>query len=228
MLKINSIFESISGEAGGFPQGTWTTFIRLQGCNLRCHWCDTPQAQNAKEPCPEMNIPNILMKMVQIGGGRNKHVLITGGEPLLQSETVYLIETLLAFKFIVQVETNGSIPLPEIPMVNWVVDRKGMSSGVAEKMIALSSFAKQIQRVKAIGSRVYIKWVVSDDEDVDFMIQEAKELIYLGTTTPFIISPVDADGSKISSIVKKIKEKNRSLLENITFSVQLHKICKMF
>ena len=39
VLQVNSIFESISGEAGFFQQGTWCTFIRLQGCNLRCSWC---------------------------------------------------------------------------------------------------------------------------------------------------------------------------------------------
>ncbi len=226
MLRVNDVFESISGEAGGFPQGTWTTFIRLQGCNLLCLWnrspCDTPQAQDKNGLSYEMDIDSIL-KMV-----RNKHVLITGGEPLLQEETPELIKTLLKCGHVVQVETNGSVKLPLIANVLWVVDRKCPSSGMSGMMLPIEDLSEQIEQAQVdYGSCSYLKWVVSDDEDVDFAVKEMKELIHLGNVLPFIISPVNADGSKINGIVEKIKEKEYSLLDQIIFSVQLHKIFKM-
>jgi len=223
MLKINSIFESISGEAGGFPQGVWTTFIRLQGCNLLCRWpCDTPLAQDITDLHYELEIP----KIVKMSG--NKYVLITGGEPLLQEETPELITELLRQEHIVQIETNGSLNIPAIP-VHWVVDRKGPSSRMSGSMISLKNLSTNIEQVHQCGGGVYLKWVVSDREDVDFMIEEMKELqIYLlKYSVPFIVSPINAEGGKIIDIVDRIKEMEGSLLNNIIFSVQLHKIFKM-
>ncbi len=222
MLRVNDIFESISGEAGGFPQGTWTTFVRMQGCNLLCSWpCDTPQAQDETGLHHEMEIPAI-MKMV-----RNRHVLITGGEPLLQTETPKLIKELLRCGHAVQVETNGSLGLFSIPDVHWVVDRKCPSSRMHKKMLPLEQFHQDIKHVQKAGGYIYIKWVVSDGDDVDFMVYEMNELIGKGNNVPFIVSPVDADGSKINGIVEKIWEHDYKLLDHIIFSVQLHKIVGM-
>lgn len=226
MLKVNDIFESISGEAGGFPQGTWVTFIRLQGCNLRCEWCDTPQAQSKNGSCGKMRIPRIL----QMTG--NGHVLITGGEPLIQEKTVKLIKELLKHGNPVQVETNGSISIPSIPCFNqpslhWVIDRKCPSSGMHEKMIPLDDFSRQIRQIRRDGGFVYLKWVVANNEDTNFAIREMQELANNDTTPPFIISPIDANGRAIPHIVEKIREENPALQENIIFSVQLHKIFKL-
>ncbi len=235
MLQINDIFESISGEAGGFPQGTWTTFIRLQGCNLLCRYCDTLQAQDSgvrvaanqaggvsKQIYYEMDIPAIL-KMT-----RNKHVLVTGGEPLLQNQTPELIKALQKNGHVVQVETNGSLELPRVPDVYWVIDRKCPSSGMSGMMLPIQELSELMEQAQADdGSVVYLKWVVSNNDDVDFMIYEMNELIGLGNTMPFIVSPVDADGSKIQSIVERIWESDHKLLDYIIFSVQLHKLVNM-
>jgi len=225
MLKINSIFESISGEAGGFPQGTWTTFIRLQGCNLLCKWpCDTPYAQAASDLHYEMEIPDI-MRMV-----KNEHVLITGGEPLLQEEMPELIWELLKHGRIVQVETNGSLPIPAIP-VHWVIDRKGPSSGMTGLMRSLKELSTNIEQIQQCGGNVYLKWVISDEEDVDYMIEEMNILLrsffWNSALVPFIVSPINAEGNKIIDIIERIKETDCLLLNNIIFSVQLHKIFKM-
>ena len=223
MLRVNDIFESISGEAGGFPQGTWTTFIRLQGCNLLCSWpCDTPRAQDVHALCYEMEIPSIL-KMI-----RNKHVLITGGEPLIQNETLYLIKELQRCGHTVQVETNGSLNLHPLKDVHWVVDRKGPSSGMSKWMLTPETLSDQVKGIQQAGGHVYFKWVVGNDEDIDYMLADMEKFLYgNGTVIPFIISPVDAKGGMITDIVEKVWEKNSMFLDNIIFSVQLHKIFNM-
>lgn len=225
-LKINSIFESISGEAGGFPQGTWMTGIRLQGCNLRCRYCDTEYSQEIENSLYyEMPI-SVILRMVR----NNKHVLLTGGEPLIHSEVLDLITSLLQNGHIVQVETNGSRIIPDISgfgNLYWVVDRKGPSSGMVGEMLPLSFLFDQVKALHACGSRIYFKWVVGTDEDICFMINEVQRFVKAECFVPFLVSPVNADGALISKIVRKIREmqdQDMDLLNYLVFSVQLHKI----
>ena len=60
-MKIAEIFESISGEPGGFATGAICTFIRLQGCNLKCDYCDSSDTQKQKGGI-ELSIENIIEK----------------------------------------------------------------------------------------------------------------------------------------------------------------------
>ncbi len=229
-LKVYSVFESISGEAGGFPQGSWCTFIRLFGCNLECYWCDTPESRqgtNYKEYTPS----ELLSQC------RTKRVLITGGEPLVQREgLIELINLLLDHGHSVQVETNGSYAIPTFPYIlssynlSWVVDYKCLSSLMTHKMRELDFLADNIHEVRQAGNTVHLKWVVAGKMDVVFAIariMELRQIIghpYLG---PHIISPTNADGTWIDEIVQEIKKAFPILLDNIIFSVQLHKIVKM-
>lgn len=111
-LVVNEIFASIQGE--GLDIGVPTTFIRLAGCNLRCSWCDTSytwdwRGQNgiAYNPVDEMHtlsFPEILEQIT------TQHVVITGGEPLLQQGTLTpFLEQLHARGIFVEIETNGTI-----------------------------------------------------------------------------------------------------------------------
>lgn len=226
MLNVNEIFESISGEAGGFPQGTWCTFVRLQGCNLNCSWCDTPKGQSTEQN-QFMSIQQVLTAVEEFG---NKHILITGGEPLIQRLHVReLISELQSSGYEVQVETNGSQVIPYIYGVHWVVDYKCPSSGMARKMLPLLAFRTLAEAQE--GGNFFIKFVVADDIDLGFALAAILDLVDTGWRRKIIISPVDADGSKISSMVRKIKEKGKedeiNYLDQIIFSVQLHKIVGM-
>lgn len=233
MLRINNIFESISGEAGGFLQGTWTSFIRLQGCNLRCSYCDTPQAQNSgtvaasqagavhKEEGYTLTVESLLEVPLR------QRVLITGGEPLLQPDTMQLLRELLDRGHSIQVETNGSRTIPPLPRIHWVIDRKTPSSWMERYMFPIGVFAEQLKMIRDAGAHAYIKWVITDDEDTGFMIQEIQSLISTGVIVPFIVSPVNACGLGIPSIVATIREQNHLLLDHVIFSVQLHKLFEM-
>jgi len=232
MLNIHSIFETISGEAGGFPQGTWITGVRLQGCNLACKWCDTDYSRaDYSENATIMSVSQIVKQC------HTKHILITGGEPLMQSEEVVnLINEFIQQRRIVQVETNGSIPLPLIltagffpSPLHWVVDYKCPSSRMNEKMPSLSEFVKMLQIASSWGNKVYVKWVVADEKDLLFALNSIDAIIDLHglhyLPIPQIISPLDGDGTKIVKMVEYIKrEKKKHLLGMITFSIQLHKI----
>jgi len=122
-IKINEIFTSIDGEVNRYGQGGLTTFIRFAGCNLKCSYCDTKQAQ-AIDAGVDMTIDEII-EWVEV-----PKVTITGGEPLCQKdELVELINSLCFIGTKVTVETNGSLIIPyktiAYPdLIGWVVDYK--------------------------------------------------------------------------------------------------------
>jgi 7-carboxy-7-deazaguanine synthase len=149
-VKVCEIFRSIQGESS--QAGLPFTFVRLSGCNLDCRWCDTPYARAEGE---EMSIDAILAKARAFPGTR---VLVTGGEPLLQKETAALVGILIAHAFSVQVETNGSYDVGEIPAgASRIVDVKCPSSGME------MSFRET--NIEKMGPGDELKFVVGNEGD---------------------------------------------------------------
>jgi 7-carboxy-7-deazaguanine synthase len=107
-VRISEIYASLQGE--GLLAGTPSTFVRTSGCNLRCVWCDTPFTSWAPEG-DEMPLADVLAAVEALGG---RHVVVTGGEPLLFADAAELCVTLRRRGFHVTVETAGTV-LPAIP-----------------------------------------------------------------------------------------------------------------
>lgn len=107
MYRVNEIFYSLQGE--GFYTGTPAVFLRFSGCNRRCHFCDTDFAA-----FKEMSAEDIVQAVSAFPA---RHVVVTGGEPLLQLDDV-LVRALKTAGFYIQIETNGSLPVPT--GVDWV------------------------------------------------------------------------------------------------------------
>lgn len=110
-MKVNEIFYSIQGE--GHYAGTPAVFVRLQGCNLNCKFCDTNHSAGK-----EMSIMMILQQVQKYPA---KVVVITGGEPLLQ-DIEPLVDTLQKHRYKVNIETNGTIPMTDSLAfkLNWI------------------------------------------------------------------------------------------------------------
>ncbi len=106
-MKINEIFYSLQGE--GYHTGKAAVFVRLSGCNLRCPFCDTDHTGGT-----DMTEEDIVRSVTDF---TSRHVVITGGEPSLQI-TDSLIDKLHKAGCFVQIETNGTMPLPEA--IDWV------------------------------------------------------------------------------------------------------------
>ena len=108
-MRIAEIFHSIQGE--GLLAGVPSIFIRTSGCNLRCHWCDTPYA-SWKPEGPEMSIEEILKK---ISEWNCNHIVLTGGEPMITPDLPELATVLRKQKKHITIETAGTIPPNGIP-----------------------------------------------------------------------------------------------------------------
>lgn len=105
-LDIQEIFPTLQGEGPFVGQGA--IFIRLGGCNLKCNFCDT-EFDNFKN----FSLTEILQKIVELSKNSQgkivrKLVVITGGEPMRQP-IEKLCKELILLKFLVQIETNGTI-----------------------------------------------------------------------------------------------------------------------
>ncbi len=107
MLALAEIFYSVQGE--GLWTGTPAVFVRLAGCNLACDFCDTDYAAKRFAGVAE------IVRAVRELGGDCPMVVLTGGEPLAQTESLALIEALRGDGRRVHIESNGTIftPLPD-------------------------------------------------------------------------------------------------------------------
>ncbi len=157
-MVVTEIFRSIQGEStyAGWP----CIFVRLTGCNLRCHWCDTAYAFYGGTKLTPAEVLAKVHEFAEINGapGAVSLVTLTGGEPLLQPDIYELIDKLLAEKFTVLVETSGERHLGRLPaVVVKIVDVKCPSSGEC------GSF--NLANLKLLAPKDEIKFVIADEAD---------------------------------------------------------------
>jgi len=215
-LNIARIFYSVQGE--GVNQGVPTTFIRFQGCNLLtgCIWCDTQYARG--EGGVILSIEDILAETVAAEPRTYKHwVCITGGEPLLQQKGLHeLVKSLNKYGFLIEIETNGSLPKPYwwTLVDSWVADIKCPSSGVC-------GVSKEEEWFDTRGQD-QVKFVVGSAKDIDF----ARSMIMRNATrNPVVlVSPVILSDKTAPFMKEAI---NLSLRLKVRFSLQIHKYAEI-
>jgi len=209
-LNVFSIFRSISGECGIIPQGTITTFIRLAGCNLRCLYCDTEKAWE-RNSGQEMTIDEVVDKVEDLD---SDHVLITGGEPLLQQEglTNLCMDPHIIFNdgMSITIETNGSItPGEELVKYvdSWVVDYKLPGSEEMDRMLPLHEYSHFPR------NRTLMKFVCSNEQDLLVAVDVMEKLEMCGCVVSAARPLTEADLLELM-----IKNDIRAVL-----NVQIHK-----
>ena len=201
MLKINEIFYSIQGESSfnGMP----CVFIRLTYCNLRCSYCDTEYSFYEGK---DMSIDEIIHEIQKYDC---KLVEVTGGEPLMQKESIELMQTLINNKYQVMLETGGSLPINKVPKkVIKIVDFKCPTSNMAKK--------NDWSIIKDLNSNDEIKFVIGNRKDYDWSKEKINE--YNLNDKKILFSPVHdvLDSQKLSKWILKDHLKVR-------LQIQLHK-----
>ncbi len=103
-MRVAEVFYSLQGE--GALSGVPSVFVRASGCNLRCVWCDTPYASWQ----PEGEEQSLDAIVAQVRSHPARHVVLTGGEPMLAREMPELARRLRAAGFHLTIETAGTLP----------------------------------------------------------------------------------------------------------------------
>jgi len=152
-LVIHEIYRSIQGETSF--AGKACTLVRLSGCNLRCRWCDTPQAFHGGERLPRAEV---LRRALALG---TQLVLVTGGEPLLQPAALPLLRDLCDAGRSVLLETSGERDISQVdPRVHRIVDMKAPGSGECAQ--------NRLANLELLGERDQLKLVLADRADYEW------------------------------------------------------------
>ena len=173
-MRIIEVFHSIQGE--GPLTGTRMTFVRAARCNLRCAWCDSVYSFG---PGRERSVDSIVREVVR---NRTRHVCLTGGEPLLQGESLSLVRALARRGISTVVETGGSLdvgPYTRVPRTQLSVDVKCPSSRMEAK--------NRWENLALLRAEDILKFVISDRGDYTY----AKRVLrgYRGPAT-IVFQPV--------------------------------------
>jgi len=152
-IRIHEIYESIQGEStfAGLP----CAFVRLSRCNLRCRWCDTPQAF---EGGTELSRAEVLEKALSFG---TPLIELTGGEPLLQPGAIPLLRELCDSGRTVLLETSGERDISQVdPRVHRIMDLKAPGSD--------ESHRNRWENIEHLTQRDEVKVVLADRADYEW------------------------------------------------------------
>ncbi len=216
-MQINEIFKSIQGEGPNF--GKPAIFLRTAQCNLKCTWCDTKytwdwENYDYTKEVKEMTLEEIKEQLLDF---EIKHLVITGGEPLLQQDDLADLLSFLKPDFYVEIETNCTI-LPNKMLTDlvdqWNVSPKTENSGnpleLYENNECYYFFANQ--------ENCFFKYVVEDESD----IPEIKKFV-----TKYNIPENHVQLMTQASTKEEISAREKSISElakanNFLFSPRLH------
>jgi len=170
---VLEIYDCFQGEST--LAGLACSLVRLSGCDLRCHYCDTKDSWSFKRG-QRMNFEDILEQTHQ------DLVLVTGGEPLAQSSTPQLLKTLLRHDKQVQLETSGAYDICSIHSdVHCILDIKTPSSGEVKRMLW-----SNLTHVQANDE---IKFVISDEQDYRWSLDIIKQYHLEDKESTLLLSP---------------------------------------
>ena len=182
-MRIAEIFHSIQGE--GLLAGVPSIFIRTSGCNLRCHWCDTPYA-SWKPEGPEMSVEEILKKITE---WNCDHVVLTGGEPMIAPDLPELATVLKKQNKHITIETAGTILPNGIPCdLASISPKLSNSTPPPERDPA---WAKKHESTR-LQPEVISEWIRKYPFQLKFVVSSEKDLVEIKSLLSHL-PPVPAD-----------------------------------
>lgn len=214
-MYINEIFGSIDGEVNPWLQGRLSYFIRFQGCNLKCPYCDAKSSQSIGGL--EMSFKQILSSIPS----NYRKITLTGGEPLLQPGIKDFISVLLQLDYLVSVETNGTIVCDmEHENLAFIIDIKLPSSQVLENLIKFDWIKTKLQS----SNNNYLKFGIQSFPDFLKALEYVDKFGYIKSRIAF--SPIMLPDNKelfknqVETLVSWMKKYD--FMESI-LNLQLHK-----
>jgi organic radical activating enzyme len=239
---ISEIFASIQGE--GIYVGRPHAFVRLEGCNLDCDYCDTAASREVHrsfcsvEKTPghgdfafmqnPLEVPDVVEAIAPLA--KHGDVSITGGEPLLQVDfLVKLLPALRSKGYRVHLETNGTLP-DAITRLAGQLDVVAMdfklpsSTACAEYFAEHEKFLKSTQRAK-----VFVKVIVTSDVTDEEIRRSAQIIATSGKSAPLIIQPISPnceDGREAPSLERllQLHAIATEYIDDVRIIPQMHKL----
>ncbi len=207
-MRIAEIFYSVQGE--GELTGVPSVFVRTSGCNLRCHWCDTPYASWEPEG-PDKSVQEILDEVARFPAN---HVVLTGGEPMIARDIHDLARGLKQLGKHITIETAGTIAPGGI-----ACDLASLSPKLANSTPSTDSISEAwVERHEMTRLRpgVLLEWITNHDFQFKFVVAKSGDLPEIEALLTTINAPIPPwkiqlmpEGTDSS----KIRQRQAELLE---------------
>jgi 7-carboxy-7-deazaguanine synthase len=154
-VVVKEVYLSLQGESSF--QGLLCAFVRLTGCHLRCHYCDSEFAFRGGTRRSNIDIVRQVLEL------KTPMVEVTGGEPLLQPGVYPLMQRFLDAGLTVLLETSGAIDVRLVPAaVHKIVDMKTPSSGESDR--------NDFRNFESMNENDELKFVIGSREDYDYSV----------------------------------------------------------
>jgi 7-carboxy-7-deazaguanine synthase len=234
-LVINEIYLSLQGEStfAGLP----CIFVRLTACNLRCSYCDTAYAFTEGKKWARTDVLTEVRRLAEpFASGANAAgvsklplVELTGGEPLLQKESLPLMTELCDNGFTVLLETSGALDISSVDTrVRRIMDLKCPSSGECDR--------NRFENIASLRPHDEIKFVIGTREDYEWVRQQISAH-GLDAVCPLLISWVhplapEQQDKSLKRVPAGLTPMTRQELADriiadalpVRFQVQMHKV----
>ncbi|MBS1717427.1 MAG: 7-carboxy-7-deazaguanine synthase QueE [Armatimonadetes bacterium] len=199
--RIAETFLSLQGE--GIWAGTPSFFIRFSGCNLRCRWCDTPYA-SWKPEGPIREIEEVAAEAIKAG---SKHIVITGGEPMLFDAIEPLATSLRAAGKVITIETAGTV-FRQVECDLMSISPKLSNSDPELSEDALTAKHRETRKNveplrRLIGAYDYqLKFVVAEAGDLPEILELQRAL--KAPSERILLMPEGTESEKLADTAKKL------------------------
>jgi 7-carboxy-7-deazaguanine synthase len=184
-MRLLEISQSIHGE---LPfQGQACTIIRLAGCNLSCSYCDVKASTSY-----ELSIEEVYKRIEENG---YHHILLTGGEPLLQSGEIMMLSNLLGRGHryhIMTIETNGTVEIDEWPMERIVMDYKN------PEMLTADQERQTINNLSRLKLGDLVKFIFDESFTISKISKLVRTFARIYPVITWVFSPKVVDKEVIS------------------------------
>jgi organic radical activating enzyme len=237
---INEIFNSIQGE--GPYAGTRQVFVRFEQCQLHCEYCDTPQTRGVSGSCrietepgsgiffttkTPLNRDDVVANITKLWTPSTKHVSLTGGEPLLNSDFIKTLD----IEYPLYLETNAGFPekAREIKDIISIAscDIKLPEHRCTQDYSGL--LEKELETISILNetAETFVKVIILPQTTTESLSLAVDGVKSIDINIPFILQPVTSDNKVPSSLLFELMDFAGEKLKDVRAIPQTHKMMNL-
>lgn len=197
LVAKDPVFYTIQGE--GFYCGRPSVFVRLWGCDYSCEWCDTKDSWKPGSAWLDMDVLGLLreVSLTLDSAEAHPHVVITGGNPLLQASELGVLLRSLAVGYPrsrVTVETQGTFDGQKLEHVELVMTALSKYGGLLSVSPKFHQWP-DLRWIKKFHCDKQFKLVVTDEVTEEEVCRRVTELRTMPGPTGIVLQPLYQLGS---------------------------------
>jgi organic radical activating enzyme len=237
---INEIFNSIQGE--GPYAGTRQVFVRFEQCQLHCKYCDTPQTRNVSGSCrietgpgsgkflsakTPLSRDDVVQNITKLWTPSTKHVSLTGGEPLLNSDFIKKLD----IEYPLYLETNSGFP-EKAREIKDIISIASCDIKLPEHQCTQNYsglLEKELETISILNetAKTFVKVIILPQTTKESLSHAVDGVESIDINIPFILQPVTSDKKVPSSLLFELMDFAGEKLKDVRAIPQTHKMMNL-